>query len=474
MPATADTAAAAETASAGSFDLTLKERKAAEATLRRLDGRLITATHPRVVTALTAAKEQVSAQLRSAEDPEAVRAAEERGERKALAEEARRNAPLDVLENEVDPEARTSTAGGLNVRVGKEPLTYERGNGRSVFADLVAAKVDQDAAAQERISRHSREMAVEMRTHPNQTAGQGGEFIAPIWMQQEWIKLPRAGRAVADSLNRKPFPGTNSLNLPKIASGTETAVQTPDGESVKSTDATTTSITGAAQTIAGQQDVSMQLVDLSSPGIDEVLLDDLGRDYNQRVDILCINSSTSNAKGLLQLSGTNSVTFTQATPTVPLLYPKVANAVQKIHTGIYRPPTVIAMHPRRWAFILAGLDSQNRPLVTPYAGVNAVGKVQGVVSEAQVGEMQGIPVIVDANLPTNEGESTNQDSILVYSAPDLYLFEDDTPRIRVLTEVLSGTLQVRLQIYNYVILIAGRLPKAISKIQGSGLAEPSF
>ena len=426
------------------------------------------------VEALTRTADEAEAEHRSA--VEALKVAEEREERKARVEEARRNAPVEPVEDEADPESKVEpeVRTSPEVRVTKEPLTYERGNGHSVFRDLVSAKTQHDAEAEARIAQHHREMAVEMRTKPNQSAGQGGEFIAPIWMQQEWIKLPRAGRAVADSLNRKPFPGTNSLNLPKIASGTEAAVQTPDGESVKSTDATTTSVTGAAQTIAGQQDVSMQLVDLSNPGIDEVLLDDLGRDYNQRVDILCINSSTSNAKGLLQLSGTNSVTFTQATPTVPQLYPKVANAVQKIHTGIYRPPTVIAMHPRRWAFILAGLDTQNRPLVTPYAGVNAVGKVQGVVSEAQVGEMQGIPVIVDANLPTNEGEGTNQDSILVYSAPDLYLFEDDVPRLRVLSEVLSGTLQVRLQIYNYVILIAGRLPKAISKIQGTGLEEPSF
>jgi HK97 family phage major capsid protein len=399
--------------------------------------------------------------------------AEERTKRVA---EARKAAPVEPVEPEIDPEETKvdpEERKAPEARVKREPLTYERGNGFSVFADLARVKVENDESAQARIHSHLKEMRIEKRAHPNQTAGEGGEFIAPIWMQDEWIKLPRAGRAVADSLNRKPFPGTNSVNLPKLATGSETAVQT-DGGAVKSTDITTTSVTGAAQTIAGQQDVSMQLVDLSNPGMDEVLFDDLGRDYNQRVDILVINSSTSNAKGLLQLSGTNEVTFTQATPTVPLLYPKVANGIQKIHTGIFRPPSVIGMHPRRWAFILAGLDTQNRPLVTPYAGINAVGKVDGVVSEAIVGEIQGLPVIVDANIPTNEGAGTNQDSVLIYSARDLYLFEDDTPRLRVLSEVLSGNLQVRFQIYNYVILIAGRLPKAISKIQGTGLAEPTF
>ena len=372
-------------------------------------------------------------------------------------------------------EARADARGeSPRICVTGEKLTYERGNGRSVFADLARSSLTADTEAQARLAAHNREMQVEMRTNPNQTAGQGGEFIAPIWMQEEWIKLPRAGRAVADSLNRKPFPGTNSLNLPKISTGTATAVQSSDAESVKSTDATTTSVTGAAQTIAGQQDVSMQLVDLGNPGMDEVLLDDLGRDYNQRVDILCINSSTSNAKGLLQLSGTNSVTWTTSTPTLPALYPKIASAIAEVSTGIYRPPTVIAMHPRRWAFCLASLDSQNRPLITPYAGINAAGQVEGVAAEAQVGSMQGLPVIVDANLPTNEGAGTNQDAILVYSAPDVLLFEDEIPRLRALKEVLSGTLQVRFQAYGYVTLIAGRLPKAISKLTGSGLVSPTF
>jgi HK97 family phage major capsid protein len=424
--------------------------------------------------ALTTSFDEAEAEHRNA--TEALKGGEEAEERTKRVAEARKAAPIEPVEPEVDPEEPKGDPAGRTspeIRVRKEPLTYERGNGFSVFADLARVKVENDENAQARVASHLKEMRVEQRAHPNQAAGEGGEFIAPIWMQDEWIKLPRAGRAVADSLNRKPFPGSNTINLPKISTGSETAVQT-DGGAVKSTDITTGSVTGAAQTIAGQQDVSMQLVDLSNPGMDEVLFDDLGRDYNQRVDILVLNSSVSNAKGLLQLSGTNAVTFTQATPTLPLLYPKIANGIQQIHTGIFRPPTVIAMHPRRWAFCLAALDSQNRPLITPYTGMNAVAKSGAIASEAVVGEIQGVTIITDANIPITEGAGTNQDPVLIYSADDLYLFEDDTPKLRVLSEVLSGNLQVRFQIYNYVILIAGRLPKAISKLQGTGLVEPSF
>jgi hypothetical protein len=55
---------------------------------------------------------------------------------------------------------------------------------------------------------------------------------------------------------------------------------------------------------------------------------------------------------------------------------------------------------------------------------------------------------------------------------ELYLWEGP-PRIRVLQEVLSGTLQVRFQLYNYVAALPQRRPKAISIISGTGLIAPA-
>jgi hypothetical protein len=40
--------------------------------------------------------------------------------------------------------------------------------------------------------------------------------------------------------------------------------------------------------------------------------------------------------------------------------------------------------------------------------------------------------------------------------------------------VLSGTLQVRLQVVAYSFLLANRQPAAISQLRGSGLTSPSF
>ena len=44
---------------------------------------------------------------------------------------------------------------------------------------------------------------------------------------------------------------------------------------------------------------------------------------------------------------------------------------------------------------------------------------------------------------------------------------------RVLSEVLSNTLQVRLQIYNYCAFMADRRPETISVISGTGVIAPA-
>lgn len=404
----------------------------------------------------------------------------ERGKR---VEEARTNLPVEPTDVEpedegvldVDPEAEAEGRSRKpRGRVSKQPLTYERTSGNNVFRDMAQARFNGNAGAAERLTRHSQEMAVELRAHPNQAAGEGGELIAPLWMQDEWLSVPRAGRAFADSLHPKPLPaGTNQINIPRLASGASVAVQT-DGGAVSSTDVTTGSVSGQLQTIAGQEDVSYQLHELSQPAIETVIMEDITSAYDQALDVAVLNGTVANAKGVLQVSGTNAVTFTQATPTLPLLYPKVADGIQRIATSRFKPAQMIAMAPRRWGFALSSLDTSNRPLIVPNAPMNPMAVTEGVAQEAIVGSMQGLPVITDANIPTTEGTGTNQDSILIYRPDDIYLWETETPRFRVLEEVLSGTLQVRFQLVGFYILIAGRYPAAISKIQGTGLATPSF
>lgn len=93
--------------------------------------------------------------------------------------------------------------------------------------------------------------------------------------------------------------------------------------------------------------------------------------------------------------------------------------------------------------------------------------------EPLVGQIQGIPVLVDASLPTNLGASTDEDRVIITHGPSNLFFESSV-RTRVLTEVLSGTLQVRLQVYGYIAATFERYPTANTVISGTGLKPPTF
>jgi HK97 family phage major capsid protein len=361
------------------------------------------------------------------------------------------------------------------LEVTREPLTYEPHAQHSFFRDQYHAQHgDLDAAG--RLQRHMQEMRVEKRDLSS-TDGQGGNFVAPLYLQDDWIALARAGRPYANAVRRLALPpNTDSINIPKVTGGTATATQS-DNAAVQQTDMTDALVTVPVRTIAGQQDVSRQLFERSLPGIDQVLFMDLTADYATKLDVQTLNGNGNapNAKGVLQDSNAIAVSYTDATPTPGELYAKIADAIQQVSTNRFLTPTAVVLHPRRWSWFLAALDNSGRPLVLPNAqAVNPLALVEAVGAENVVGNLLGLPVIIDASIPTNGGVGNNQDSVIVTRLDDAWLFETDAPRTRVFEDVKSGTLEIRVQIYGYFAYSSERYSKAHAVITGTGLTTPTF
>jgi HK97 family phage major capsid protein len=384
--------------------------------------------------------------------------------------------------------SRQVTAGALAVKRAAaraesvtEARTYERGNGRSYLQDLarVQLNMDADGGARERLQRHAQDVSTGQEYRDlNRTDGNGGYAIPPLWLMSQYVELARAGRAYANVVNNQPLPGgTDSINIPKVATGTATAIQTADNAAVQETDLTDTFINAPVRTVAGQQDVAIQLLDQSPVSFDEVIFRDLVADYATKTDLQVISGSGSAGQvtGVRATSGITTVTYTDATPTIAKLYSKIADAVQRVHTLRFMAPTVIVMHPRRWAYLLAASDSNGRPLVVPDVGnpQNAVATLGTVGSQQVVGQMHGLPVVTDPSMPTTLGAGTNEDVIHVLRASDILLYESGI-RSRVLPDVGSGNLTVRLQVYGYLAFTAARYPASVVEIGGTGLVSPSF
>lgn len=360
------------------------------------------------------------------------------------------------------------------VTVTSEPETYRKGGAQSYFRDLYRATQKGDTAAAERLQRNDREV-MEQRAVTT-TDGSMGEFVPPLWMVNDYVALARAGRVAADRVRHQPLPaGTDSISLPKVATGTAVAEQANQNTAVQNTDATLTSVTASVATIAGQQVVPQQLLDQSPINVDDILLADLAADYAVKLDTFVLSNNAANKRGLLNVSGIHAVSYTDATPTVGELYPKGADAIQLIHTNRFMPADTHLMHPRRWAWMTASLDTAGRPLVVPVANMpqNALAKLEGVNSEGFVGTWHGLPVYIDPNIPTNLGAGTNEDRIITFRADDVILFEG-SPRAEVFRETKADQLSVLLRFFNYAALHSERYPKSIAVVSGTGLITPTF
>lgn len=339
----------------------------------------------------------------------------------------------------------------------------------------------------------------ERRVNPNRTDGQGGYFVPPLWLIDEFIPYLRAGRVAAGLCKQMDLPeGTDSINIPKLLNPTLVAPQNSDTAAVASQDYTDTAVQANVKTLAGQEDVPVQLIE-QSPGqiVDRVVMEDLLADYNRLVDRMVIYGSGQNTTSLNagQIQGiypttnwsSNTVTWTSASPSALSFNQAMGAAVSKIAYNRYDLTNVHAlMHPRRWFWMATYLDGSlgltGRPIVTSGGANGAFGAFNvsmaeqaNVPFEGLAGQMPfGPNVYIDANVPTTDNGSGSlsgtDDVAFAAKWDDLWLFEGDL-RTRVLPEVLSGTLEIRFQVYNYLAFLV-RYGVSISQVQGSGMAAP--
>lgn len=363
--------------------------------------------------------------------------------------------------------------------VKSEPEIYRSGHGgRSYFRDLHLSRSKGDRDATDRLVRNNKGRAAEERAISTAN-GSGGEFVPPLWLENEFIKFSRPGRITANLTPTFPLPpGTDSINVPKVSGGTAVAVQTTQNSAMQQTDLTTTSISSGVTTVAGGQTVSLQLIEQSPLNIDDVVLSDLAADYARQLNLLVLSGSGTSGQptGLLTLSGTNAIDYNPTTPSASNFYSTVANAIQSIHTNRFLPPDTIVMHPRRWAWLTAQADSTGRPLVVPAANAyNPTATPGAVASQGYVGTMLGLPVYVDALLPTNltADTGTGEDAVIVARMSDLMLWESHV-RAEAFEQTYASNLSVLIRLYNYVSFQPARYPKSLSVITGKGLQAPVF
>lgn len=440
--------------------------------------------------------------------------------------------------------------------VRSEPTVYGRGAGHSYFLDEARIKLNQAGlyegsgdggvrAAEERMRRHNQELDVDLpkrweareraasrayeeafagnrherralarmqrqgvspfeRRALTRTDGQGGYFVPPTWLVDEYIPYLRAGREFVDLWRNLPLPhGTDSINIPRVTLGSGVGSQPADGGPVANRDMTDNFVNALVRTVAGQMDVAIQLLDQSPIAFDELIFGDLAEDYNLQLDGQALLGSGTNGQVLgvwpsgaigaanaITVSNTNNANTspqtwinggTVASPgsVAGSVFQTCGQLLSFLQRKRLKPPTHWVWHPWIWYMLTTTVDSQLRPLVVPGTPNNmafnqAAVDTDGPVEQGPVGYYMGLPVILDPNIPTTFGGATAPSlaqvsagnfattpgnglytPILAGRWNDLYLWEGEV-RTRTLSEVLSGTLQVRFQLYNYLATMPNR------------------
>jgi hypothetical protein len=347
----------------------------------------------------------------------------------------------------------------------------------------------------------------ERRIEPNSTPGQGGYFIPPEWLVDQFIPGLRAHRVVANLPRLMPMPaGTNSINVPKLNTLTVVGYQQANNGGLPSQDWTDTAVTANVKTVGGYSDIALQLLELS-PGniVDEVVTTDLMAAHDKFLDQQIIagdglNANSLNGGHLIGIynpsgtytnnggasgagwAGTNTVTYTDGSPSGLHLPQGVFGPMwSKIATNrfVAGGDLKFAIHGSRWGWYSTTPDLNGRPIGETLTGGKfnvQIAEELGLPAEGLAGVLTYLsdaPVYIDDNIPVTDttGGGTNQDIAMGGLWDDSWLFEDAL-HTDVFREVLSGSNGVRFRIYGYKAFLV-RYGQSFAVATGSGFAKPS-
>jgi HK97 family phage major capsid protein len=269
-----------------------------------------------------------------------------------------------------------------------------------------------------------------------------------------------------------------SFTIPRGTTGASAAVAA-ENAAWSETDQAVTDLTFRAELVTSQQDISRATFMRGGAVVDQIVFPDMVGAYQTALNAQGISGTGTSPqhRGILNVSGISAVAYTDASPTVGEILPKIQDGIQRINTLRFAPATAIFMHPRRWAWFKSAVDTTGRPVLPDLANVpmNAVGVGSAAAYGQVVGTLGDLPVITDASIPTNLGAGTNEDIIVIARTFDIHLWEDNGGAPFTFTfEQTQGPQTVRLAVGGFSAFTAGRYPTAISTVGGTGLVAPTF
>jgi HK97 family phage major capsid protein len=242
-------------------------------------------------------------------------------------------------------------------------------------------------------------------------------------------------RGFIDALSRETLAASGmTFELPRINTAPTVALTNEEG-TPSETDMGTAYISVDVKKFAGQQTVSVELIDRSSPAFFAELVRQMEFAYAKATDAYAVTRASATATASTAKAGATAANY--------LAF--FANAAKNVYTGSLGFARNVVVSPDVWAEIM-GLNDNGRPIYIASNPSNA----GGALSPLSVrGNVAGLDLYVSRSL-----SGTGDGSIYVINPDALTFYE--SPRLTLQTNVIASG-QISVMYYGYA-AVAPKLP----------------
>ncbi len=322
--------------------------------------------------------------------------------------------------------------------------------------------------------------ALQSRALSANTAGSGAEYVPPKWMTEQFASVARAVAPLARMVTRVDLPpDCLELRIPRFDTAAGVIPMEYENVLPPVTPSETDEVTAGVATFAGDTILSQQLYDRGGDFADRLILKDFAENYAEALQQQLVNGTGKNGQLLGYLNvptaakgavpGARVVTYTSGSPTQTELVRSLSRVAAVVSDVRKRPPSAIFMRGGRYFWTVGSPDSEQEPLQRPGTGI-----IPADADSGPFGPLCGLPVYLDATIPTTFGAGANQDAIYMPRTKDTLLLEDPLgPRFTAFpASNLAGELTVVLGWHHYVSAFTNLYPSGIGTLVGTGLAYP--
>lgn len=340
--------------------------------------------------------------------------------------------PTNEGENEVEitptvPEAPTETVEAAKVvNLGSAPLAFTKPR-----SPIISEATYLEHSVRATLNPNS-DSALYVRA-ADDSMSTGAGFNPTRQLDQVIDGLSNYTRSNIDAISRAALPDAGmTFEIPKITAVPTVAATAEEG-APSETGTTASFLSVSVAKYAGQNTLSVELIDRSSPAFFEELIRLMAGAYAKATDA-AVNAA-------LIAGATADATTTVTYPTASELLGIIARGAESVYAGTQGFAQNMIVNTKQWSNIMT-LNSSGAPLYNVSAGTN--NSTGGKVNPTSIrGDVAGLNLYVTAN--TAAGTDTDG-SILIVN-PDSYTWYE-SPTLR-LTSNLVASGQVEVMYYGY-------------------------